>query len=55
MVGKMVQKHPFFKTIDWVKLFNKEVGVPFKPALVGIHLMLEQVHFFAYNCPFVDR
>lgn len=34
LVGKMVQRHPFFKSIDWVKLFNKDVEVPFKPALV---------------------
>jgi len=26
-----VKKHPFFDTIDWTKLYYKEVEVPFKP------------------------
>jgi len=26
-----VKKHPFFDTVDWTKLYYKEVDVPFKP------------------------
>lgn len=28
-----VMKHPFFKTIKWDKLMNKEIVSPFKPAI----------------------
>ncbi|KAJ3145269.1 RAC-gamma serine/threonine-protein kinase [Geranomyces michiganensis] len=31
--GTDMKKHPFFKTIDWEKLFNKELPVPFVPQL----------------------
>ncbi|TPX56088.1 hypothetical protein PhCBS80983_g04815 [Powellomyces hirtus] len=33
MMGADIQKHPFFKSIDWQKLFNMELEVPFKPEL----------------------
>ncbi|KNC99070.1 AGC protein kinase [Spizellomyces punctatus DAOM BR117] len=33
LVRKMVQQHAFFKGVDWIKLFNKEVEVPFRPEL----------------------
>jgi len=26
-----IRSHPFFKDIDWVKLYNKELPPPFKP------------------------
>ncbi|KAI9102535.1 hypothetical protein DFS34DRAFT_609584 [Phlyctochytrium arcticum] len=33
MIRKSIQQHEFFKGVDWVKLFNKEVDVPFRPVL----------------------
>mmetsp|Transcript_16722 Transcript_16722/g.42757 ORF Transcript_16722/g.42757 Transcript_16722/m.42757 type:complete len:427 (-) Transcript_16722:55-1335(-) len=30
-----IMKHPFFKTIDWDKLYRKEVEPPFKPEVSG--------------------
>lgn len=29
--GKELMRHPFFKSIDWVKLYNRELTPPFKP------------------------
>ncbi|XP_005094788.1 ribosomal protein S6 kinase 2 beta [Aplysia californica] len=29
-----MKRHPFFSTIDWVKLFKRELQPPFKPAVV---------------------
>ncbi len=28
-----VKAHPFFKTVDWEKLFNRQTKPPFKPAV----------------------
>ena len=30
-----VKSHPFFKSIDWDKLYKKEVVPPFKPIVSG--------------------
>lgn len=30
-----IRDHPFFKSIDWAKLYNKEVIPPFKPSVKG--------------------
>ncbi|RKO93704.1 kinase-like domain-containing protein [Blyttiomyces helicus] len=32
--GQEVQGHPFFASVDFVKLFNKQIEPPFKPELV---------------------
>lgn len=29
-----MKRHPFFSTINWVKLFKRELQPPFKPAVV---------------------
>eukprot|EP01147_Barroeca_monosierra_P005054 gene5054-6966_t len=34
--AKEIKAHPFFKDIDWQKLYNKEIDPPFKPDLGGI-------------------
>jgi hypothetical protein len=31
-----IKSHPFFRSVDWVKLFNKEIEPQFKPHLVGV-------------------
>lgn len=28
-----LKRHPFFASIDWNKLYNKEIEPPFKPAV----------------------
>ncbi|KAI8823050.1 kinase-like domain-containing protein [Fimicolochytrium jonesii] len=33
--GEAIRKHPFFAGVDWRKLFDLEVEVPFKPELTG--------------------
>jgi len=30
-----IKKHPFFKSIDWTKLENKEIEPPFRPYLIN--------------------
>jgi serine/threonine protein kinase len=30
-----LMRHPWFRNIDWDKLYKKEVPAPFKPYLVG--------------------
>lgn len=30
-----IKTHEFFKTIDWTKLINKQIEVPYKPLIVG--------------------
>ena len=32
---KEIQKHAFFKSIDWQKLYNKEIEAPYKPSVKG--------------------
>merc|ERR1712241_441635 len=32
---KDIQKHAFFKSIDWQKLYNKEIEAPYKPKVQG--------------------
>jgi hypothetical protein len=31
-----IKQHPFFASIDWEKLYKKEVEPPFKPTLTGL-------------------
>jgi len=33
---KDIQKHAFFKSIDWQKLYNKEIEAPYKPNVKGL-------------------
>lgn len=33
--AKELKSHPWFASIDWVKLVNKQVPPPFKPFVVG--------------------
>jgi len=33
---KDIQKHAFFKSIDWNKLYNKEIDAPYKPNVKGL-------------------
>lgn len=28
-----IKKHPFFKSVDWIKLYNKEIEPPYKPVI----------------------
>merc|ERR1712154_196682 len=33
---KEIQRHPFFKNIDWDKLYKREIEAPYKPNVKGI-------------------
>jgi hypothetical protein len=32
-----IKQHPFFKGIDWEKLYNKQITPPYKPPVVRSH------------------
>ena len=38
----LIKDHPFYRTVDWTKLTNREVEPPFKPVTVSTAVLVIQ-------------